>query len=282
MLILTQITDKIQVKLSGSVTTSQLECYAAYRDSTVNSILPGRSVILTSNTTPVDIVSSPAISTSRSVEYLSVYNSDSTSATVTVLLNDNGTSYEINVATLLAGQKMEYQSGLGFRVLDQFGSIEESLAYADFPVTGWDSVILGTDVINDNAVANTMQDVTGLSFPVTSGKTYWFRFNFLLIPAATTTGHRFSINGPATSFLQYQSLFIASTTSASLNITGINAYDLPASATATSPSSGGTCWLEGIATFSAGGTLIGRFASEVAASAITTKAGSVVYYKQLD
>jgi hypothetical protein len=127
-----------------------------------------------------------------------------------------------------------------------------------------------------------MQDVTGLSFSVTSGKTYWFRFNFIFTSAAAANGHRFSINGPATSFLQYQSLLISSTSAASFNITSINSYDLPASATSTSPTSGGTSYVEGIATFSASGTLIGRFASEVAGSAITAKAGCVVYYKQLD
>jgi hypothetical protein len=41
-------------------------------------------------------------------------------------------------------------------------------------------------------------------------------------------------------------------------------------------------YLEGIATFSADGTLIGRVASEVANSGVTIKAGSVIYYRQLN
>jgi hypothetical protein len=261
MLILTQTTDKIQVKLSGSVTSAQLQCYSSYRDSTSSDITPGRTVTLTNNTTYVDIVPSPSASTSRSVEYLSVYNSDTASATVTFSINDNGTLYEINVATLSAGQKAEYQAGVGFKVLDD---------------------TLETDVTNNNASGNTIQDITGLSFSVTSGKTYWFRFNILFTSASTGNGHRFSINGPATSFLVYQSLFISSATTASLNISGITSYDLPAASTLTSPAAGGTCWIEGIVTFSASGTLIGRFASELGNIAIVAKAGSVVYYKQLD
>lgn len=283
MLILTQTTDKIQVKLSGSVTSAQLQCYSSYRDSTSSDITPGRTVTLTNNTTYVDIVPSPSASTSRSVEYLSVYNSDTASATVTFSINDNGTLYEINVATLSAGQKAEYQAGVGFRALDELGGEESSLAYYDTPLTTtWDFDTLATDVTNNNASANTIQDITGLSFSVTSGKTYWFRFNILFTSASTANGHRFSINGPATSFLVYQSLFVSSATTASLNISGITSYDLPATTTLTSPAAGGTCWIEGIVTFSASGTLIGRFAAELANTAIVAKAGSVVYYKQLD
>jgi len=283
MLILTQTTDKIQVRLSGTVASAQLQCYSSYRDSTSSSITPGRTVVLTNNTTYVDIVPSPSASTSRSVEYLSVYNSDTTSATVTFSVNDNGTIYEINIATISAGQKVEYQAGVGFRVLDELGSEESALAYYDTQLTtAWDFDILTTDVTNNNASANTMQDITGLSFPVTSGKTYWFRFVILFTSAASANGNRFSINGPATSFLAYQSLQILSTSSAGLNISGMTSYDLPATSSASSPIVGGSPWLEGIATFSASGTLIGRFASELANTAIVAKAGSVVYYKQLD
>lgn len=283
MLILTQTTDKIQVKLSGTVASAQLQCYSSYRDSTSSSITPGRTVVLTNNTTYVDIVPSPSASTSRSVEYLSVYNSDTTSATVTFSVNDNGTIYEINIATISAGQKVEYQAGVGFRVLDELGSEESALAYYDTQLTtGWDFDILTTDVTNSNASANTMQDITGLSFPVTSGKTYWFRFVILMTSASAANGNRFSINGPATSFLAYQSLQISSTTGAGLNISGMTSYDLPALSSASSPIVGGSPWIEGIATFSASGTLIGRFAAELANIAIVAKAGSVVYYKQLD
>jgi hypothetical protein len=284
MIILTQTTDKIQVKLSSSVGSSQLHCYSSYRDTTTTSITPGRNVVLTNNTTSVDLVGSPSASTQRCVEYMSVYNADTASATVSFYFNDNGTLYEIGASTILPGQKTEYQSGLGFKVLDQFGSEETSIVYPDTTiVSGWDSVILGTDVTNNNAVANTMQDVTGLGFSVVSGGTYWFKFNFIFTsPAGIANGNRFSINGPTTSLLAYQVLLIASTTSAGLNINGMNSYDLPATPVGTSPLSGGTAWVEGIATFSANGTLIGRFAAELANTAIVAKAGSVVYYKKLN
>ena len=281
MIILTQTTDKIQVKLSGAVSTNQLHCYSVFRDTTTTGITPSRNVVLTNDTTSVDLVGSPSSSTQRNVEYLNVYNADTSSATVTFLFNDNGTTYEINVATLLPGEKVEYQSGIGFKVLDCFGSNKISIEYQPIPLTsGFTTVILGTDYTNSNATLNTLEDITGYSFPVTSGKTYWFRFQFLVTAAAAATGHRVSINGPATSELSYYTLLVASTTNASSfwNAT----YGLPSTTTATTPLIGGMGYLEGIATFSANGTLIGRVASEVAGSGVTIKAGSVIYYRQLN
>ena len=281
MIILTQTTDKIQVKLGGTVSTNQLHCYSVFRDTTTTGITPSRNVVLTNNTTAVDLVGSPSSSTQRNVEYLNVYNADTSSAIVTFLFNDNGTTYEINVATLLPGEKVEYQSGIGFKVLDCFGSNKISIEYQPIPLTsGFTTVILGTDYTNSNAVANTLEDITGYSFPVTNGKTYWFRFQFLVTAAAAATGHRVTINGPTTSDLSYYTLLIASTSSASSSWNAT--YGLPANTTATTPLTGGMGYLEGIATFSADGTLIGRVASEVAGSGVTIKAGSVIYYRQLN
>lgn len=281
MIILTQTTDKIQVKLSGAVSTNQLHCYSVFRDTTTTGITPSRNVVLTNNTTSVDLVGSPSSSTQRNVEYLNVYNADTSSATVTFLFNDNGTTYEINVATLLPGEKVEYQSGIGFKVLDCFGSNKISIEYQPIPLTsGFTTVILGTDYTNSNATLNTLEDITGYSFPVTNGKTYWFRFQFLVTAAAAATGHRVTINGPTTSDLSYYTLLISSTSSAGGYWSAT--YNLPSTTTANTPLTGGMGYIEGIATFSANGTLIGRVASEVAGSGVTIKAGSVIYYRQLN
>lgn len=281
MIILTQTTDKIQVKLSGTVTTNQLQCFSSYRDTTTTSITPKRNVIITNNTTAVDIVGSPGSSTRRSVEYLSVYNADTASTTVTFLFNDNSTTYELNVATLLPGEKVEYHAGLGFKVLDVFGASKTSIVYQPVPLnTGFSTVILGTDYTNSNAVANTLEDVTGYGFSVTSGKTYWFRFHYMETSVATATGFRVTINGPTTSELSYYVLLTAAAGSAIASWN--SAYNTPANTTTTSPAAGGGGYIEGIATFTADGTLQFRVASEVAGSGVTIKAGSVVYYKQLN
>lgn len=175
MIILTNTTDKIQVKLSGSVTTNQLRCFASFRDTTTTSITPLRNAINTNNTTAIDLVSSPAYSTQRIVDYLSVYNSDISNQVVTIYFNDNSTLYELFVTTLSQGEKIEFQEGQGFKVLTNAGSVKTSLNQGNNTLSSsLSSVVLGSDQVNNNATANTMQDVTGLSFPVLTNKTYYF------------------------------------------------------------------------------------------------------------
>ncbi|QQS17909.1 hypothetical protein IPL68_04590 [Candidatus Saccharibacteria bacterium] len=134
---------------------------------------------------------------------------------------------------------------------------------------------LGSDVTNNNATANTIADVTGLSFAVTSGKTYRFRANVAYTAAATTTGSRWSVNGPANTLLTYTSRYGITATTETVNY--LAAYDSPAASNSDSPATGGnTATIEGIVTPSANGTVIIRFASEVSSSAIVAKAGSTI------
>ncbi len=133
---------------------------------------------------------------------------------------------------------------------------------------------------NANAVANTLADVTGLSFPVVSGTRYRFRFMIPYTAAATTTGSRWSINGPATTELSYRSEYSLTATSRTVN-EGLALYNLPASANATSLLLGNLAVLEGIVKPSVNGNVVARFASEVASSAIVAKAGALVNYEAI-
>jgi hypothetical protein len=135
-------------------------------------------------------------------------------------------------------------------------------------------VHLASDVVNNNAVADTLQDVTGLSFPVISGKKYRFRFEFGYSSAASTTGSRWTVSGPTVTERAYWTeLMNTSQTNRLLN-GGSNAWD-ESVVTAATPNIGtllqAAVW--GRVQPSADGTVIGRFASEVSGSAITAKAG---------
>jgi hypothetical protein len=142
-------------------------------------------------------------------------------------------------------------------------------------------VVLAADVTNNNASANTIASVTGLSFPVEAGSTYAFRFVIDYTAAATTTGSRWSITGPTATRLSYRSSYSLTTTSETVN-SGLTSYDLPAASNATSAATGGNiAVVEGFVTPSAAGTLIARFASEVSASAIVAKAGSYVQWRKV-
>jgi hypothetical protein len=142
------------------------------------------------------------------------------------------------------------------------------------------TVVLTADVINNNGVANTIADVTGLSFPVLAGKTYKFRFAIKYDSAATTTGSRWSINGPAApTALHFTSHYTITATTETTNFA--TAYDIPAASNLQSLTTGNIAIVEGFITPSVNGTVIARFASEVAGSAITAKAGSVVEWSRV-
>lgn len=141
---------------------------------------------------------------------------------------------------------------------------------------------LSADVINNNGVANTIADVTGLSFDVVAGQRYKFKFTIIYSAAATTTGSRWSINGPAFTSLEYTADWSLTLTSQSHNEAA--AYDAPAASNATSgATTRNKAVIEGVILPSADGTVIARFASEVAGSAITAIAlDSFVEWEALD
>ena len=147
-------------------------------------------------------------------------------------------------------------------------------------VLSWTSiatiVTLGSDVTNNNATANTIADVTGLSFSVTAGVTYRFHATIIYTAAVITTGSRWSISGPAApTLLAYNARYPNS--SAGETVYYSVAYDQPAGANTVSPfTAGNIAQIEGIIIPSANGTVIVRFASEVGSSAIIAKAGSTL------
>lgn len=150
------------------------------------------------------------------------------------------------------------------------------------PGSGGATIVkITADVTNNNGTANTLADVTGLSFPVSAGLTYKFRFVIFYTAAATTTGSRWTINGPAFAAgnLRYRSEYTLTATSRTFN-EGQTAYNAPAAANASSLTALNMAVIEGTITPSAGGSVVARFASEIASSAIVAKAGSYVEYQQ--
>ena len=282
MIILTNSTDKITAKLGGAVTTNQMRTFASYRDTTTTSITPGRNATTTNGATSIDIVGAPVASTQRIIDYISVFNNDTVNQTLSIYFSDNGTLYELFVATLAPQEKVEFQEGQGWRVMTTAGSVKTSLNQGNNPISSTMQVVtLGSDQVNNNATANTMQDVTGLSFAVTAGNRYYFKFVINYSSAATTTGSRWSINGPSLTSLCYMSEYSLTTTTSTRNATVVG-YDLPAASSASSAQLlGNNAIIEGYIIPAADGTVIARFASEVLSSAITAKAGSVLYWQQL-
>lgn len=135
-------------------------------------------------------------------------------------------------------------------------------------------VTLTADSVNNNAVANSLQNMTPnvLSFPILANKRYAFRAFATYDAAATTTGSRWTIYC-ATGTPNYRSEYALTATSRTFN-EGLTTYQSPAASNATSAATtGNTALVEGVITAGASNdTVYFQFASEVASSAITAKA----------
>lgn len=275
MIVLTETTDNLQAVLGGAVTTNQMRCFASWRDVTTTAYTPGRTVTNTNNTTDVNVVPAPTASTQRVCDLLTIYNLDTVSQTLTVKLDANGTEYVLWSGTLATGERLEYVDGCGFRVFAAHGLEKSLVQQAAYVASQLSLVVLASNVVNNNAVANTIQDVTGLSFPVVAGQTYWFEFIIPYSSAATTTGSRWSINGPGSpTQLNYRSEYTLTATTQTTN--SATAYDIPAASNASSLTAGNVATLWGIIRPSSNGTVTARFASEVASSAVTALAGATL------
>ncbi len=289
MLNLTSTSDKVQIVTGSAVA---MEVHASYVDiDASNVITPGRKNTEVSTATTTDVVASPAASTIRNVKTLVVRNNHASSSNdVTVRHTDGTTAVDIFKATLAFGETLQFIDGVGFQVLSNTGAVKTSLNQGtNATSSSLSTAVLGSDVTNNNGTANTIADITGLSFSVVSGNTYRFRFVIWYTAAATTTGARFAINGPTNSLIAYRSSWglTAAGTSGTDVYTDVNqaAYDSPSASNASSPTAtagqANIAIIEGLITPTANGTVIARFASEVSSSAIVAKAGSFVDYQQV-
>ena len=284
MLILNNTTDSLEVILEGAITTNQLDCTASFHETTATTFERRTSDVSTNGTTAVTLVSAPPSSTQRVIEDVSIFNTDTANAVVVIRYNRNGTFRRLFQVTLAPNEKLQYTDKNGWGVYSTSGAIKQSINQGSNAISaGLNLVVLSADVINNNAVANTLQDVTGLSFPINAGKTYYFRFFFRYDAPNIVNGSRWTVNtvGATTiTSISYQSHYGLNLTTNTVNV--LNAPDFPTAANSSSPYiSNSSGWIEGIITAGTDGSLILRFASEVANGAITAKVGSLVYWQEV-
>ena len=269
------------VELNSIVLSSQLKCYASWRDIEVGELTPGFTSVDTNNATPVDLIPAPASPYMRGVDFITIHNADTSSQTVTIKV---GTRILYRV-TLAVGENLQWTNDNGFVVISASGTVKSSInQIAGAANNGFSIVVLASDVVNNNATANTIEDVTGLSFSITNGKLYWFEFYCFYTAAVTTTGSRWAVNasaGTANDLVMTSEYSLgATTTTRNANVL---TFDTPAASNGSSGATGkNLATMKGLIRADADAVLIARFASEVSNSAITCKAGSFVNYRQID
>lgn len=280
MIILNDATN-LTLELGSSVITNQLPCYASFRDCAVGELSPSFTALDSDNTTPVNLVPAAPSGKTRIVDFFNVYNLDTTPVQVIIKV---GTRRLFSVV-LSAGETLQYTDSQGFQILTTAGSVKQSINQgANTTSSETQILVLASNVVNNNAVANTMQDVTGLSFSVLAGKLYEFEFNIQYSSAATATGSRWGVNASAgtAANLSLVSEYSLTATTTTRNAS-IQAFDSPAASNATSATTGNN-WanIKGVIRAIADATFTARFASEVSSSAITALAGSTVKWRQID
>lgn len=279
MILLTSTSDLFRVTTSSA---ADIDVHADWIDLNGGTTTPGRTNTPITTATTTTIVGSPASSTSRTIKTVTIRNKHATTSNdVTVIHSDGTTAVEMVKFNLPAGFSAIYDEGSNWSLQDVNGrelSNQSQNSYAA-AVNALNLVVLASDVVNNNATANTIADITGLSFSVVAGETYRFYAEVDITAAATTTGGRLSVSGPASpTRLSYRSVW-PSTGSVDVVSNGLSAYDLPAAAAgSTAQTTGNIATIMGYITPSANGTVVLRFASEISSSAITAKAGSLLQW----
>ena len=116
---------KIQIVLANAVAITQLSVVASWADMAddASTLAPGSSTAVTNNTVVVDIVPAPLSGLKRQLKYFSVFNSDTTTASLTIQINDASALRIIARISLPVNSRLEYTTDSGFRVLDSNGAL---------------------------------------------------------------------------------------------------------------------------------------------------------------
>jgi hypothetical protein len=285
MLLLVSTSDEIRLTTGD---TSSIDVQADWADNLAAVVTPGRTNTTLASPGTNAIVPSPAASTARTVKGLSIRNRHATAACLITLIHRASGPVDTELLSLKLGpgQSLVYDEHAGFMLLSSpWGAARAARerAWTAPAVGALYSCVLQSDLVNANATANRAADIPSLAFPVMEGSSYWFQFSLMYSSAATTTGSRWNVYGPSgVTAIRMHSDYSLTTTSKTSN-EGTSAYDSPAGPNASSAATGANSALvEGfIDTATCDGLVFGRFASEVAASAITLKAGSVLRWMRV-
>jgi hypothetical protein len=217
-------------------------------------------------------VATPGAGDQRIVKHLNIRNKHATTPVdVTVLIDQNGTDFELHKATLLAGEVLEYQEGIGWFTVQTTRKEEYRRRVT-------------TTYVN---ATTSFSDVTGLTCPVTAGKHYAFLANLFHFANATTSGPRFAIGGVAMTAMRIGAQIMESGGVAAAvmngNVGDVTAIDTAVAATTDSSTTLVTSMITGWFNPSASGTFAFRAASEVAVAAgLTIAVGSWMNVWEVD
>lgn len=144
MIVIDASTRKLEVVLAAAP-VAQLQWVTTYvaLDTATKSLTPHTATGVTNSTTAVTIVPATTPDPYIQVKYISVYNSNSATATVTVSLNDNSSLRTLYKAALPAGAALYYSDTRGWYTLTSLGALSTLASGVDLPADA--DGLLGND-----------------------------------------------------------------------------------------------------------------------------------------
>jgi hypothetical protein len=130
MIRLSATTQKLQAVLAAAVAANQPVATVNYSDHTTSAYTGGTQRTALNSTTAVDICDAPGADTVRDIDFLSVYNKDTSAVTITIMVDVSSTDYEQVKVTLSAGDTLQYVHGMGWRVTNTAGEVKMGLSSA--------------------------------------------------------------------------------------------------------------------------------------------------------
>lgn len=135
MILSNNVNTSIEVVLAGAITTNQLKCVATWVDTPSASFASGQTITQTNNTTAVTLVPAVTDTYRREVTYISVLNTDTTNATVTIQLNVSGVATQVVKVTLSTGSHLVYTQGSGWQIFTSAGAAPATGAGSYFEIS---------------------------------------------------------------------------------------------------------------------------------------------------
>jgi hypothetical protein len=124
--ILSSTTQKLQVILGGAAATANSPVIVDYVESNSSAVTSNVVDAFTNGASAVDILAAPAASTQRKVTGLALYNADTAAISVSIRLNDNGSTYDIvSALTLQPGSALQFTREGGWNVVAAGGGVRD-------------------------------------------------------------------------------------------------------------------------------------------------------------
>lgn len=123
-MILTSTSEILQVVLSNTVATRQMDFYCSYNNITSTTLTPIKNQGTTNNITVVTLIPSPSTNQQNQLRHLSVYNCDTSGNTVTIQLSGVSGTRVLLRTYLFVGESIQFTPSNGWQSLTHNGIIK--------------------------------------------------------------------------------------------------------------------------------------------------------------